>query len=167
MPSFTLTEAKPYHCGQMIRLLRKSHRNALIALGVDQHRQLRTCFDGSAFRKAWMIDGKLAGLGGVLGTQLSSAGYIWLGVSEEAMKFPVTMVKTARQQLAEIMQTKRLLIATIFEDDKASARFAEALGFVCEKRNENHSTWMLRNYGLSLPSDTWRRMYMGTEGRAA
>ncbi len=167
MPLFTLTEAKPYHCGQMIRLLRKSHKNALIALGVDQHRQLRTCFDGSAMRKAWLIDGKLAGLGGVLGTQLSSAGYIWLAVSEQATKYPVTMVKTARAQLSEIMQTKRLLIATIFEDDKPSARFAEAMGFTLDKRNENHSTWVLRDYGLSLPSETWRRQYMGTEGRAA
>lgn len=144
MPSFTLTEAKPYHCGQMIRLLRRAHKNALIALGVDQHRQLRTCFDGSAMRKAWLIDGKLAALGGVLGTQMSAAGYIWLAVSEQATDYPMALVHMVKTELNAVMQTKRLLIATVFEDDKASARFAEAMGFTLEKRNADHSTWVLR-----------------------
>ncbi len=129
MPLFTLTEAKPYHCGQMIRLLRKEQRNAMIALGVDQHRQLRTCFDGSAWRKAWLIDGKLAGLGGVLGTQLSSGGYIWLAFSDEATKHPQVMVKLVRRELAEIMQVKRMLVTTVYGEDKTSARFAEFMGF--------------------------------------
>lgn len=130
MPTFTITEARAYHCGQMTRLLRAEHASAIARLGVDSHRELRQRYDASAYRKAWLIDGKLAGLGGVTGSKLSSRGYIWLALSNEAMKYPLAVVREAKRQMDAIMAVKREVLTTILDGDKHSRDFAIFLGFV-------------------------------------
>jgi hypothetical protein len=129
MPHFELIDARPYHCGQIVRRLRHDMHCAFFALGVDPHRELRTCFDVSYLRRAWLIDGKLAGLGGVFGGALSSAGYIWLALTQEATRYPVAMLKEARRQVAEIGATKHTLIASTLAGDDAAERFIMRLGF--------------------------------------
>jgi hypothetical protein len=130
MPDFTIIEAKPYHCGQMVRLLRHEHQQVIARIGANSHRELRAHFDNSSFRRTWLIDGKLGALGGVTGGKLSSGGLVWLAVAHNAMKYPLAMVREARRQLDEIMTVKRDLVTTILEGDEASKRFAIFLGFV-------------------------------------
>lgn len=137
MTTFTITSAKPYHCGQMVRLLRMEHQMAVARLGINSHRELRARFDASAFRKAWLIDGRLAALGGVTGGTLSGHGLIWLALSHEAMKYPIAIVKEARRQLDEIMAVKRVLVTAILDGDEGAKRFAIFLGFVpCDNEHE-------------------------------
>jgi hypothetical protein len=130
MTDFQVVEAKKWHCGQMVRLLRVEHAQVIAKIGLNSHSQLRACFDASAFRRAWMIDGRLAALGGVMSSALASTGMIWLAVSNEASRYPMAMVKEARKQIDEIMQVKRFLCTTIIDGDEASKRFAIFLGFV-------------------------------------
>ncbi|MBB3453884.1 hypothetical protein FHT86_002140 [Rhizobium sp. BK313] len=129
MPVFSIEEAKPYHCGQMVRILRTEHQQAIARVQLGTHRQMRGCFDASCFRKAWMIEGRLAGLGGIIGTVASPTGFVWLALSNEALRYPVAIVKEARKQLAEIMVVKRELATTIIEGDEAAKRLAIFLGF--------------------------------------
>lgn len=129
MPEFSIIPARPWHCGQMVRLLRHEHRNAIARLGVDSHRELRHRFETSAFRRAWLIDGRLAALGGVTGGTLCATGFLWLALSETARRYPVAIVKEARRQLAEIMLVKRELATTILDGDAAAQRLAIFLGF--------------------------------------
>ena len=126
---FEVVEAKAFHCGQISRTLRESHRVLVAHFGVDGHRQLRARFEESAFRRAWKIDGHLAAIGGVTGPMLASSGLIWLAVAGEAMRYPVAMVREARKQLDEICVTKRDLYTTIIDGDEESKRFAIFLGF--------------------------------------
>lgn len=158
MPTFTLTDAKPFHCGQMIRHLRRAHKNAMLALGGDMHAQLRTCFDASSYRKAWFVDGKLAGLGGVMGTQMSSAGYLWLAFTNGATRYPVALVKMVKAELAEIMETKRMLITGVLQDDPAAARFAERMGFCRDRESDEigYSVWIKRNPQSALDFHPWK-----------
>lgn len=129
MGRFEVIPGKPYHCGAMIRRLRAEHRAAVATLGLSPHHSLRSNFDISLFTRAWLIDGELAGLGGVTGSEISSTGYVWLALSEKATKFPIEIVKEARRQLARIMVTKRDLVTLIIPEDKTSLRFATWLGF--------------------------------------
>ena len=129
-PDFTVIEAKTFHCGQMSRLLRDEHRAATVRLGFDTHRELTARFDESPFRRAWTINGRLAGLGGIVGSAISETGQLWLALSDEARKYPVEVVKESRRQLAEIMQTKRCLLTTVLDSDESAKRFAIFLGFV-------------------------------------
>jgi hypothetical protein len=127
---FEIIEAKPWHCGAMTRMLRLEHQKAVAMIGIDSHRELRGRFDDSTFRRAWMIDGKLAALGGVTGSRLSSIGYIWLAFSSASTKYPIEMVKESRRQMAAIMTVKRRIYTTILDGDTAAKRFAIFLGFV-------------------------------------
>lgn len=129
MTSFRIIEAKPWHCGQMARLLRSEHAQAIAMIGVDSHRELRSVFDASSFRRVWLIDNKMAALGGVTGSKLAATGFVWLALSEGARRFPVAVVHEARRQLDEIMSIKRELATTILNGDTAAKRLAIFLGF--------------------------------------
>jgi hypothetical protein len=128
-PCFEIIDARAYHCGQMARILRHDHLAAMERMGADPHRELRTCFDNSAFRKAWLIDGKLAALGGVGGALVSGHGMVWLAFSEQATRYPVAIIKEARRQLDGLMGVKRELVTWLHEADPASLRLALFLQF--------------------------------------
>jgi hypothetical protein len=130
LPDFQIIEARRWHVGQMVRILRKEHIAAAAKTGFGIHEQLAFAFNGSsAFRRAWLIDGKLAGLGGVIGTLSSGQGIIWLALSDQATKYPRAVVREAKAQIAEIMQTKSALFSTVAIHDKTALKFASFLGF--------------------------------------
>jgi hypothetical protein len=128
-PHFAIIEARAHFCGQMSRALRLEHQKAIATTGRDTHRELRAVFDASSFTRAWLIDGKLAAIGGVTGPILSPTGYVWLALTEQATRHPVALVKEAMRQLHEIMITKREVATTILGGDNAAKRLAIFLGF--------------------------------------
>ena len=129
MTKICTIEAKPYHCGQMIRRLRSEHRAAIAATGIDAHRELRSRFEASGYRRACFADGELIAIGGVVGSLMSPAGYIWLAISEKARRFPVALIKELNKQLDEIMVLKRELATVILPSDNAAMRLAVFMGF--------------------------------------
>lgn len=128
-PNFQIVEAKAQHCGQMTRLLRAEHRDAVVAIGVNAHRELRARFDESFFRRAWLCDGQLIGLGGVTGSALAYDGIVWLALASAAARYPIAMLREARRQIDDLMTMKRSLTTVILPSDAASFRFARHLGF--------------------------------------
>ena len=60
---------------------------------------------------------------------LSSGGFIWLALSQEALRYPVAIIKEARRQLAEIMTTRSEVATTLIAHDDVAIRFARFLGF--------------------------------------
>lgn len=146
-----IIDAQPWHCGQMARRLRREHRDIILSLGYRVHHELRDQFEWSSYRKAWLIDGRLAALGGVHGTTMSPDGVIWLALSEEALCFKIAILKEARRQIAYVMQTRRILAASTLFKDWRSARFAEALGFeqgepVKDEHGNYFLTWAMRGW---------------------
>lgn len=129
MARFELVDARLHHCGAMARRLRVEHRMALHGTGFDVHGELRARFAESMFCKAWLVDGRLLALGGVTGPQLSAEGLIWFAVSQEALRYPIAMIKEARRQIDGVMVVKRDLTTMILGADDAAKRFAVFLGF--------------------------------------
>lgn len=129
MTSFQVVEAKPFHVGMMVRRMRLQHRSILIGLGVNAHRELKSTLDASSYRRSWFIDGQIAALGGITGSLCSSAGYIWLVLSEDALKHRIEIVREARRQIVEMFKTFTEIRATLLVQDRPSHRFAEFLGF--------------------------------------
>jgi hypothetical protein len=129
MPEFSIIQGKRHHCGAIIRRLRHEQSAAFVKMGIHCHRQLTQSFGNSSWCKAWLIDGHIHGLGGVEGPLMAATGNIWLALSQQSCQYPVAMTKAARTQLREIMQIKKRLVTTIFENDAASMRFAQHLGF--------------------------------------
>jgi hypothetical protein len=134
-PVFTVIEARPWHCGRMARLLRIEHASAIARLGIDSHRELSSRFGESAFRRAWLIDGELAALGGVTGPQMAAWGFLWLALSERARRYPVAIVKEAKRQLAEIMVVKRELATTILDNDAAARGSRSSSAFMSRTKD--------------------------------
>jgi hypothetical protein len=126
---FEVAEAKPYHVGRMIRAMRPDLRAEMIRIGLSPHHELRDTFARSAFRKAWLVDGRPVALGGVTGTLLSGAGFVWLVFAVEALRHPKALLVEARRQLDKLLETRDELTTKIPVADKASVRFAVRLGF--------------------------------------
>ncbi len=132
MVKFEVTEAKIWHCGSIVRRLRDEHFHALSGLGINSHQEIRDKFDASMFVRALFIDDHLVGLGGVTGTAISTDGFIWLALTEEASQYPVAIAREAKRQIDEIMKIKRTLYTSLIPSDKTALRFALRLGFELE-----------------------------------
>ena len=135
-------------------MLRPAHDAACVRVGLSTHRELRRTFDQSYIRRAWLIDGALAGLGGLVGSTLSPRAHIWLALTDRATRYPLEMVREARRQLADFMATKNELVTTVHADDPAAQRFALFLGFHVgdQPAAETHfGRKTLQEYILSTP----------------
>lgn len=121
--------ARPFHCGQMARIIRREHKECVERTGADVHRLLRQAYDGSCYRKSLLIDGQLAMMGGISSSELSPHGIVWLAMSEAATRRPIAMIKVMRQQLEEVMVMKRELHTLVMGDDEAAKRLAIFMGF--------------------------------------
>lgn len=131
-----IVEARPFHCGQIARSVRPSQSLGARARGVDVHREIHARFSASAYRRACLLDGRLAALGGVMGTALESDGLIWLAIAEWATKRPRALLEAARAALDDLDRTKHRLGTLILIEDAPSFRFALRLGFVVRKSAE-------------------------------
>jgi hypothetical protein len=127
-----IVEGKPWHCGQMARILRHEHQRELTHAGVNIHREIKSSFDGSFWRRAGLIDGRLVGLGGVMGSGINSIGFVWMALSDEVRKHPIATARILRDLLDEIMETRRELATVVIPEDDAALKLAVFLGFHCE-----------------------------------
>ena len=129
MSDFRIADALPQDCATMAKLMRDEHREAYLSVGCKPYQELRDKFEQSSITRAWFVDARLAGIYGVTGSSLSPVGFVWMAVTQEAMRYPIEMVKEARSQLSQIMMVKSELQSTILVQDKRSIKFAQILGF--------------------------------------
>lgn len=129
MTRFEIITAKPWHCGAMVRRLRAEHREAVARTGMAAHRELRSMFEQSSFRRSLLIDGELSALGGVTGGLASATGFAWVVMTERATKYPLGITREIKRQLDAMMLTRRELATTIIGGDEAALRMAIFLGF--------------------------------------
>jgi len=109
--------------------MRREQRRIIIEAGFDPHRTLRDRYLESAICRVWLIDGRVAALGGICGSLLSPYGAVWLVLSEDITAHPVAVARQARRQLAEVMTTYRELATVLVGDDPPARRLAAFLGF--------------------------------------
>jgi hypothetical protein len=124
-----IVEAKPYHCGQIARMLRLDQSLGAASRGFNAHRELHARFGASAWRRACLLDGRLAALGGVMGTQAESDGNVWLAIADWATRHPRALLRAAGEAFADLGRVKRRLGTLILIEDAPSFRFAQHLGF--------------------------------------
>ena len=145
-----IVEAKPFHCGQMSRMLRPEHEDVLARLGVKPHWALRAQYEKAPIARAYFVNGRLACLWGVDGTLASDEGHVWMALARWTTPHVRQILTCAKAQLAELMKTRRSLRTLILIEDKASFRFAKHLGFrVVENAESSFETvWMEVSRGL-------------------
>lgn len=124
-----IADAKRFHCGQMARLMRADHHAALLKMGVPVHQELRRTFDLSYYRRSAFVDGYLFAMWGMEGSIFASMAKVWLVLSQYAAGFPVTILRHAKQEIADMALTKSTLITTLIPDDEPAHRLVAFLGF--------------------------------------
>lgn len=124
-----LIEAKEFHTGRITRSLRVVHRDLLLRMHVDVHRDLRETFDQSMWSKAWLLDDRLMAIGGVTGSVMSTEGMVWLALSEDALPHSYRIAREAMRQLDRIMLVRRKLSTLVLKEDRPAIRFAHFMGF--------------------------------------
>lgn len=130
MTEVRIAPARAWHCGRMVRAMRRDHREALERRGIDVHREMRRAYEASWWRGVLLVDDELVALGGVKGNLLSPVGDCWLCLSQTARHYPLLLLRTMANLRDTIMATgKRELVATVLPDDDAAQRFAAFLGF--------------------------------------
>ena len=129
MTRYEMTECRRHHCGLMARRMRAADRAAMVAAGYDPHREIVHRFQESAYRRAWLIDGELAAIGGVSGTLAASDGYIWMVVAQMATRHALALARMTRGVLAEVSVTFRAVESVMMAGDGRAVEFARFLGF--------------------------------------
>lgn len=129
MTDYSIIEGKRWHCGQIVRQMAPEQLKMFEAVFGNAHRALSKIFSTSFICRAGLIDGELVALWGLQGTIAGSDGFIWLAVSEKAKHHKFAMVREAKRQLAEIMETKTIVRSRVVPQDAESRRFALFMGF--------------------------------------
>lgn len=116
-------------CGQLCRALRVDHAYALMRRDVPIHRELRAMFARSFYTRAAFIDGHLAAMWGAEGSMIGSEAFLWLALSQYALRYPVTVLRHARREIELLASTRQTLVTTVIPEDEPALRLATFLGF--------------------------------------
>ena len=122
-----MREARLSDCGIIARRLRPDHRAILGSRNV--HRDLREALETSAIREAWLEDGRLLAIGGVMGMASSIEGTPWLAATNEAVRRPIRLVRHVQRAIDRAFLTYRRLTITVLRNDDAALQLAYFLGF--------------------------------------
>lgn len=128
-PEYQIVDAQKYHCGRIVRRMRTAHLTALAPTGKDIHWELRATLGRSFFAKACIMDGKVIAMWGASGPVLGESAYVWLILSNDAVRFPIALMKEAVRQMKIILSQCTEVSTTVLAGDDAALRFATFLGF--------------------------------------
>jgi hypothetical protein len=125
-----IVDAKPVHVGLIARRLRPEDCVEIVALHGEPRKAIRRVFRGSPYRRAALVDGEIAALWGLYGTLLSTEAYVWLASTPDLSRVSaVKVVRTARKELAEMLQSREVLRGHVAADYTRARRFLELAGF--------------------------------------
>ena len=154
----TIREARWTDCGAMARKICQGRWLAYHHAGIDVRAKLRELWGASIVRRTWLVDGRIAAMGGLTGSVLSRSGHVWLAVAPEAERQRFALVREAMRQCEEVARTKRELRTTVAEQDGTGMRFAKWMGFVEDVDEDGHPLRMqIGESGIFVIPMTLRR----------
>lgn len=153
MTEAVVKEGRPYHCGQMARMLRTQHRDLLLKMNVPVHRDLTSVFDDSSWTRSFFLDGELVAFGGVTGPAMATEGALWLALSQAGISHWGHVARETLRQIEGLMEIKSHLVTIVLKEDMPAIRFAYFIGFGAGEPMEINGTKALK---LSLTRKTFR-----------
>lgn len=121
--------------GDVYRLaanLRADDAAEITGLDLDPTIVIRTSFRSAVWRRTAFVDGEIAAMWGLGGVLLSDEGAPWLLTTPAAERVPVTFVKLARANVAEMMRDRRLLSNVVAASYVRACRLLALLGFTLD-----------------------------------
>jgi len=127
--NFEIVPTSVRHIRPMARRMRGAVAVSLSGYGFDPRKALHRVVLDSAYCRTAKADGFPIAMWGIVAPALASTAYVWLVMSDEVAKMPRSVVVTAREELAAIMESYDEIATTVLPDDEAAIRFALYLGF--------------------------------------
>lgn len=112
--------------------MRAGDRAEATVLGKDPRRALRQSFRAALICRTVEVDGEVAAIGGLGGDILSDAGTLWLLTTDLIERVPVSFVREARRQVAEMQGLRPRLEGYVAADYRGALRLLEVLGFTLD-----------------------------------
>jgi len=126
---YTVVPGSVFHVKQLSRTLRPAACATLRQFGADPRRALHRAFIGSRTVRTALLDGFPAAMWGTTGPALCDHAFVWVALSQQAVRWPLAIVRRAREELAGMSGGLRCLYATVAPDDERAMLFARSLGF--------------------------------------
>ena len=153
MTEAVVKEGRPYHCGQMSRMLRHEHRDLLLKMHVPVHRDLSAVYGNSSWTRAFFLDGELTALGGVTGPAIGLGRCTVAGPVADRPSHWGHVARETLRQIESLMEIKSHLVTVVLKEDMPAIRFAYFVGFGGAEAVEINGTKALK---LSLTRKTFR-----------
>lgn len=125
----SIVEATPAHLSTVARQLRREEVVELAGANLVGRHLMYQLWQKSIYRRAGFVDGEIAAVWGCTGMLLSPIAEAWLFTTPVIDINPMVFVKTARQELRRMLETKAKLVSACMVGCERPARLWTMLGF--------------------------------------
>lgn len=117
------------HVYALVANLRDADRLEMTGLDLDPRAVIRTSYRNGIMRRTAFVDGKIAAMWGLGGVMLSDEGSPWLMTTPMVERVPVSFLRVARAQVAEMLSRRQRLSNVVQASYTGACRLLEHLGF--------------------------------------
>ena len=135
--NYSIVKSSVRHIRPMSRHLRVAACVTLQGFGFEPRIALHRAFMSSFYCRTALVEDRPSAMWGIKATLLDDVAFVWLVLSDEIAKIPLSVTREAKAELARIMENYNEIAITVLPDDIAAVRFAVALGF--HDREDDHS----------------------------
>lgn len=126
---------RPSEISDVYRLaadLRAGDAAEITGLDLDPVAVIRGSYRSAIWRRTAVVDGRIAAMWGLGGALLDDEGAPWLLTTPAAERVPVTFVRLARANVAEMLRDRRRLSNVVASSYRQACRLLEVLGFTLD-----------------------------------
>lgn len=124
-----IIDAEPKHVSAVARRLRQEEVAEVAGAGETARHFMYRLWQKSIYRRAGFVDGEIAAVWGSAGMLLSPVAEVWLFTTPVIDRSPLVFVKTARVEIARMLETKTRIFSACMAGCERSSRLWTALGF--------------------------------------
>ena len=132
-PTITIERTNPLHLREMSEAMTADSAEVARNLGTTPLRALWASYRKSLYSKSFFINGKIAAICGLSGSIFSDTAKPWLILTPECKKYPLRVAFAYRKELNEMSRMFEILEEYVPEDNEASIRMLELMGFKVSK----------------------------------
>lgn len=156
---YSIERASARHIRPMAAHLRAAACITLQGYGYNPRQALHRAFIASFYCRTALSNGRPVAMWGVTGTLMSDVAFVWLVLSQEITKIPLSITRDARRELAKIMENYDEIATTVLPDDEAAIQFAVHLGF--HDREGADAPGSRRGLAAAIKADPKHRIPVG------
>lgn len=135
-PNITISKTTPMDLRAMSEAMSQDSIEVAKGLGTTPLRALWASYRKSLYCKSFFINGKIAAICGLNGSIFCDTARPWLVLTDEVKEYPLRVAFSYRRELNEMSKMFSILEEWVPDDNEASIRMLQIMGFKVSK-NKN------------------------------